>query len=248
MGLMSLMGLMAHAQFGDYGVKGGFGIATINDDLASKSPVLGANVGGYINYTFAQSQSVLAEIFYLQSGVNLVRRGSNFEEIRDMGNNLMIRTGYYHAWYAQVPILAAVHMELPVRQAGHVVGLYVGPAVSVGLFGRYADRKITPGVVSEEDNYDVSLNGSPKDRQVFTHINRFDVSAILGVSYERGPFTLSLFVDHGFMATSHGTDVIRLIENSQLAEGQKKVDVKIPNGNNNAVMFTVAYRLGSFSR
>ena len=244
MGILGIMG--AQAQFGDYGVKVGIGTATIQDDLATKSPVLGVNVGGYINYTFAQSESVLAEIFYLQTGLNLVRRGSNFEEIREHANDMMERRGYYHAWYAQLPILAGVHMELPIRQAGHVVGFYLGPAVSVGLFGSYADRKVTPYNPSYTANYDVSIHGSAADRQVFNHLRRLDVSAVVGLSYEYRDFTLSIFIDHGFLATSEGEDVLRLIENTQ--SNNTTVNVKIPNGNNNAVMFSVAYRLGSLSK
>ncbi|MBR5093263.1 MAG: PorT family protein [Bacteroidales bacterium] len=247
--LMSLMGMMgAHAQFGDYGVKVGIGTATIQDDLITKSPVFGLNVGGYIDYTFAKSQSVLAEIFYLQTGLNLIHRGSNFEEIHEYANDLMIRTGSFHAWYAQIPILAGVHMELPIRKAGHVVGFYLGPAISVGLFGNYADRKVTPYSANYDANYDVDVNGTPADRAVFNHINRFDLGAIIGLSYEYRDFTVSLFLDHGFLATSEGEDVLRIIDNNMSGNNNKKINVKIPNGNNNAVMLSVAYRLGTISK
>ena len=239
---------ICQAQFGDYGVKVGVGSATIVDDLSTKSPVLGLNVGGYVNYTFAQSESVLAEIFYLQSGLNLIRRGSHFEEVREFANDISVRQGHYYTWYAQVPILAGVHMELPIRQAGHIVGIYLGPAVSVGLFGDYADRKVTPFNPSYAANYDVSKSGSAKMRDPFSHINRLDVSAVLGVSYEYHDFTFSLFLDHGLLATSEGEDVLRIIENSQATNNAQKLNVKIPNGNNNAVMVSVAYRLGTISK
>ena len=47
MGVMGLMGLMgAQAQFADYGVRAGLGVATISDDLSTKSPrVSGAAFG-----------------------------------------------------------------------------------------------------------------------------------------------------------------------------------------------------------
>lgn len=247
MGLMGVMGNMAQAQFSDYGVKGGLGVATIDDDLTTTSPVLGVNVGGYVNFVFGQSKSVLAEIFYLQTGLNLIHRGNSFEEKHEEANDLMIRTGYNHAWYAQVPILAGVHMELPVRKAGHVVGLYAGPAVSVGLFGRHADRKITPGNPSPSANYDLDRDGTAADRDVFSHLNRLDIGAIVGLSYEYRNFTFSLFVDHGFMATSEGEDVLQIIENSQSSENNENTNFIIPNGNNNAVMFSVAYKLGNFN-
>jgi hypothetical protein len=247
LGLMGLMGIMgAQAQFGNYGVKVGIGMATVDDDLSSKSPILGASVGGYINYTFAQSESVLAETFFLQTGLNLTRRGGNFQEVLENGASLMFREGYYHSYYLQLPILACVHYELPIRSAGHVVGVFVGPAISFGLFGAYGDRRVTPGVASHSANYDVQVNGSDEDRQVFNHINRFDVDLILGLSYEHGPYTLSLYIDRGFLATSEGDDILRIIENS--APGSNKVDIKIPNGHNVAYMLSVSYSLGSFMK
>lgn len=244
MGLMGIMG--AQAQFGNYGVKVGVGMATVDDDLSSKSPILGASVGGYINYTFAQSESVLAETFFLQTGLNLTRRGGNFQEVLENGASLMFREGYYHSYYLQLPILACVHYELPIRASGHVVGVFLGPSVSFGLFGRYGDRRITPSVTSTAANYDVNFNGSADDRQVFNHINRLDVSAIIGISYEYKRLSASLYVDHGFLATSEGDDILRIIENNQ--SGSNKVDVKIPNGHNIAFMLSVGYSLGSFMK
>lgn len=245
MGLIGFMGNVAHAQFGDYGVKVGAGLATMDDDLGTKSPILGATVGGWINYTFLRSESVLAETFFLQTGLNLNRRGSVFEEHLEKESSLMYRHGSYHAYYLQLPILACMHYELPIRQPGHVLGVFLGPAVSFGVFGRYADRKITPSIPSPSANYDVDFNGTPEDRQVFNHINRLDVSAIVGISYEYGYFSASLYVDHGFLATSEGTDILRIIENQQ-SGNSSKVEVKIPNGHNVAYMLSVSYSLGSF--
>lgn len=242
---MGLMGLMsAQAQFGDYGVKAGIGLATMNDDLSTKSPVIGASIGGYLNYTFVKSASVLEETFFLQTGLNLTRKGSNFQEVLENGASLMFREGYYHAYYLQLPILACVHYELPIRSSGHVVGLFIGPAVSYGLFGRYGDRKITPGVTSPAANYDVNFNGTNEDRQVFNHLNRLDVSAIVGISYEYKHLRASFYIDHGFMATSEGDDILRILENGT----SNKVDVKIPNGNNVSYMLSIGYSLGSFMK
>ena len=245
--LLGLIGLMGNvqAQFGDYGVKVGLGWSSLEDDLATDSPVLSASIGGYINYTFAESESVLAEIFYLQSGLNIVRKGSNFAEHRENGNNIMARTGYYHPWYAQIPILACVHFELPIRQEGHSVNAFLGPAVSIGLFGGYGDRMITPGVPLPSANYDVNFNGSAADRAVFNHIKRIDVSAIAGLSYEYGDFTVSLYVDRGFIPTSSGVDILRIIETQQGGGSTTSdVNVKIPNGYNMSYMLSVSYRLG----
>ncbi len=237
----------AHAQFSDYGVKLAAGVATIEDDLATKAPLFGFNAGGYINFTLQNNPTVLAEIFYLQTGLNLVRRGASFEEIFENENTLSIRTGYYHTWYVQLPILAGVHLELPIREAGHIVGVFVGPTINYGVFGKYSDRKVSPGMSTYHDNYDVNFNGSPDDRKLFNHINRLDIGAILGISYERGPFTFTLFMDHGFMATSEGEDIIRLLD-QQTGAIAEDVNIKIPNGNNHSVMFGVSYKLGSLAK
>lgn len=250
MALMGLMGFMsAHAQFDDYGVKVALGSATLADDLGTKSPILGANVGGYINYTFKHSPTVLSEIFYLQTGLNFVRRGNTFQEVYEHGNTLAFREGFRHAYYVQLPVLAGVHMELPVRQAGHTVGFYLGPAVSFGVTGRYADRMITPSYTSRAANYDVNFSGNAYDRNLYTHINRLDVSAIIGLSYEYGDYTFSLFVDHGFIALYEEADVLRIINDAQAGITTNINDLpKTPGGNNNAVMFSVAYKLGSLMK
>ncbi len=239
------MGSVANAQWSDYGVKAGLGYASISDDLSTKSPIVGANLGGYVNLNFTNSQTVLGEIFYLQTGLNLVRRGSNFQVVLDHETTISIREGFYHAYYLQLPMLACVHMELPIRSAGHVVGIYAGPAFGFGLFGRCHDRMVAPYLPSYLVNYDTDFTGSAKDRAVFNHLRRFDISAIVGLSYEYKGFTVTLSVDHGFMATSKEQDILRIIENSQTGGNIK---VEIPNGNNVAYMLGIGYRLGSFQK
>lgn len=250
LGLIGLMGLVCNtsrAQFSDYGVRGSLGIATISDNLTTKSPILGVGVGGYINYTFAKSKSVLAEIFYLQTGLNIVRRGRNFEEVLEQNNNLHYCEGYCKAWYIQLPILAGVHMELPVRQEGHIVGVFLGPAISFGLFGSYTERMINPFYTDRSVNYDLSRYGTDADRRAFNHINRLDVSAIIGVSYEHGPLVLSLYVDHGFLPVSKESDPLRIIDNSQTTAANRISD-EISAGNNSAYMLSLSYRLGTFAK
>ena len=255
-GLMALMYGNTHAQqFGDYGINAGLGLATYTDDLSTKAPIMGASIGGYINFDFEAAENSMGEIFFLQTGLNLTRRGSVFQEVFENESTLSIREGYMHAYYAQIPILANLHIELPVRQAGHVVGVFAGPAVSVGLFGRYADRKVSPGKATYSDNYDIDVNGTSSDRAVFNHIKRIDISAIIGISYERGPFTFSLYVDHGFVATSNGEDILRIIENGQAQildqinnTNTKPISVEIPNGNNTAWMVGASYKIGSLPR
>lgn len=248
---MAMMGIMsAQAQFDDYGVRLGLGSATLADDLSTQRPILGVNAGAYITYSFKHSPTALAEIFYLQTGVNLVRRGNVFFEKYEKETTLVIRNGYHHIWYAQIPILAGVHFELPIREQGHIVGFYLGPAVSYGLFGSYADRMISPGISSRVANYDVNFSGTNADRKLFNHINQLDVSAIFGVTYERDKYTLSLFVDRGFMAVSEGTDVLRILENASTTgtntTNTNLSEATIPDGNNFAVMLSLSYKLGSF--
>ncbi len=230
---------ICHAQW-QFGAKAGLGYATITDDLSTKSPILGATVGGFANLTFAQSESMLAEIFYLQTGLNLNRRGSNFQVVMERDNTLSIREGYYHAYYAQIPILACVHMELPIRKAGHIVGVYLGPTINIGLFGRCKDRLVSPGISSYTGNYDLDIHGSAHDRAVFSHLKRFDLSAIVGASYEYKNYVVNLYVDYGFLPTSEETDIIRVIENS--SNSGSNIKIEIPNGYNIAYMLTVGYK------
>ena len=239
------------AQFGDYGVRVGLGHATIDDDMTTKSGLLGVGLGGYINYNF--TNTVLEEFFHLQSGISFNRRGSSFEEPLETGTNIMIREGYIHAWYAQIPVLACVHFELPIREVGHNVGFFIGPAINIGLFGPYNERKVTPFVSSLDANYDLRVNGTAADRDVFNHLKRFDISALLGLTYERGNFTFSAYLDHGFLATSTGVDVLRVLENNNstntgTTENNKEIDINIPNGNNVAYMFAVSYKFGILSK
>ena len=244
-GLLGLTGNMARAQFADYGVKGGLGLATISDDLSTKSPILGATVGGYINFTFHNTETILGEFLYLQSGLNLNRRGSNFHEVLENENTLSVRDGYYHAYYLQLPVLVGLRLELPIRQPGHIAGIIVGPAVNYGLFGRCKDRMITPGNPSAATNYDYDITGTAKDRAVFNHLERFDVSVIAGFTYEYGPWKAMLYLDHGFMATSTEPDILRIITQN-MGQGESNLKTDIPNGNNTAFMLSIGYALGNF--
>lgn len=248
MGLMGLMGVMgAQAQFADYGVRAGLGLATISDDLSTKSPILGATVGGYINYSFRNTQTILGEFLYLQSGLNLNRRGSNFHEVLENENTLSVRDGYYHAYYLQLPLLVGFHFELPVRQAGHIAGIIVGPAFDFGLFGRCKDRVVSPGNPSPIANYDYDITGTAADRDVFNHLRRIDVSAIVGFTYEYGPWSAMLYMDHGFIATSTEPDILRIITQSMEQGSDNNLKTDIPNGNNTAFMLSIGYALGNFN-
>lgn len=275
-GLLSITGNMARAQFADYGVRVGAGLATISDDLSTKSPIIGATVGGYINFTFHNTQSIAGEFLYLQSGLNLNRRGSNFHEVLENENTLSVRDGFYHAYYLQLPVLVGFRLELPVREPGHIAGIFVGPAVNYGLFGRCKDRVVTPGNPSPATNYDNSIINTPsftisdnmseaevaavraaevaakaearRQRAVFNHLRRLDVGVVVGFTYEYGPWSAMLYMDHGFMATSTEPDILRIITQSmdQSGSGNGSLKTEIPNGNNTAFMLSIGYALGNF--
>ena len=225
--LMAVMATTAQAQFLNYGVRAGVGFATHVDDLADNSPILAANVGGFVSFGFTQSESLLAENFCLQTGLNLIRRGSKFQE--GLETSMSIREGKYDALYAQIPILATVRYELPIRQPGHFGLLSVGPAVNFGLIGKYQDRKFTRGLPQRDQNYIFDL-------PAFDVMNRLDISFLFGVGYEYEDLSVMLQLDYGFMAVTDSPDVLKRIadENSNAI---------VPLGNNIALLLTIGYQI-----
>ena len=225
--LMAVMATTAQAQFLNYGVRAGVGFATHVDDLADNSPILAANVGGFVSFGFTQSESLLAENFCLQTGLNLIRRGSKFQEVLE--TSMSIREGKYDALYAQIPILATVRYELPIRQPGHFGLLSVGPAVNFGLIGKYQDRKFTRGLPQRDQNYIFDL-------PAFDVMNRLDISFLFGVGYEYEDLSVMLQLDYGFMAVTDSPDVLKRIadENSNAI---------VPLGNNIALLLTIGYQI-----
>lgn len=216
----------SRAQFINYGVRAGVGIATHVDDLAINSPILAANIGGFVSFGFTQSQSLLAENFYLQTGINLVRRGSNFREVLEMA--MSIREGYYDAWYAQIPILATFHYEMPIREPGHFALLSIGPAVNVGLLGNFYDKKFSRGLPQEAWNYEIN-------EPVFNFANRLDVDFLLGVGYEHQDLSVMLQLDYGFLAVAETPDALKRINGVD-------ENATVPMGNNFALLLTVGYQ------
>lgn len=224
--LVAALSTASHAQFLNYGVRAGVGFATHVDDLAINSPILAANIGGFVSFGFTQSQSLLAENFYLQTGLNLIRRGSNFREILEMA--MSIREGYYDAWYAQIPILATFHYELPIREPGHFALLSVGPAVSVGLLGNFYDKKFSRGLPQEAWNYEIT-------EPVFNVANRLDVDFLLGVGYEYQDLSVMLQLDYGFLAVAEAPDALKRIMGVD-------ENATVPMGNNFALLLTLGYQ------
>jgi hypothetical protein len=224
--LLFTLSLTAQAQFLSYGFRGGVGMGVHLDDLATNRPILAANVGGFVNFGFTNSQSLLAENFYLQTGLNLIRRGSNFEEVLE--SIMSIRKGTFDAWYVQLPVLAMFRYEMPIREPGHYALLSLGPAVSYGLFGTLHDVKITPRLPQSDWNYDIT-------QPVFDVQSPLDVSFLFGVGYEYQDLTAMLQLDYGLTAVSSSPDALNI---SQDAERIKTV----PIGSNFAILLTIGYQ------
>lgn len=219
----------SQAQLLNWGVRGGAGIARYADNLSgSSTPVLAANVGAFITFGFTNSQSVMADNFCLQTGLNIIRRGTRFEDVLESGLNMSIRNGYYNTWYAQIPILATIRYELPIRQPGHRMLISVGPAVSYGLFGTAYDRKISRGMPQRSWNYEVT-------EDAFKTLDRLDVNALIGVGYEYEDLSVMLQFDYGFLSTHSSVDALSAADNQNTTD-------KVNFGNNWALLLTVGYQ------
>lgn len=216
----------AQAQFLNFGFRGGVGMGVHLDDLADNSPILAANVGGFVTFGFTNSQSMLGENLRLQTGLNLIRRGSKFQEVLE--DIMSIRRGTYDAWYVQLPILAMFRYELPVREPGHFALLSFGPAVNYGVFGNLHDRKITPRLPQSDWNYDVNV-------KVFDVLAPLDVDFLLGAGYEFQDLSVMLQLDYGFMAVTTEPDALNISQ-------EDKVIKNVPMGNNFALLLTVGYQ------
>jgi len=222
----------AQAQLLNYGFKGGMGFGVHVDDLATNRPILAANVGGFVSFGFTNSQSLLGQNLMIQTGLNLIRRGSKFEEVLE--SVMSIREGSYHAYYLQLPILATIRYELPIREPGHFGLLSVGPAVNYGLFGWADDRKISRGYPQSDWNYKV------EDAPVFDYLDRLDVSFLLGVGYEWQDLSVMLQLDYGFLAVRSEVDVLKTDQESSNYHTSNVLVV--PQGNNFALLLTVGYQ------
>ena len=224
--LLFTLSLTAQAQFLSYGFRGGVGMGVHLDDLATNRPILAANVGGFVNFGFTNSQSLLAENFCWQTGLNLIRRGSNFEEVLE--SIMSIRNGTFDAWYVQLPVLAMFRYEMPIREPGQYALLSLGQAVSYGLFGTLHDVKITPRLPQSDWNYDIT-------QPVFDVQSPLDVSFLFGIGYEYQDLTAMLQLDYGLTAVSSSPDALNI---SQDAERIKTV----PIGSNFAILLTIGYQ------
>jgi len=222
----------SQAQLLNFGFRGGVGMGVHVDDLATNRPILAANVGGFVSFGFTNSQSFFAQNLMVQTGLNLIRRGSKFEEVLE--SVMSIREGSHSVYYLQLPVLATFRYELPIREPGHFGLLSVGPAVSYGLFGWTNDRKISQGYPQNDWNYRI------ENDPVFNHLNRLDVSFILGVGYEWQDLSVMLQVDYGFLAVKDEVDVLKTDSESQSYHTSDVL--MVPQGNNFALLLTVGYQ------
>ncbi len=248
-----ILSVSVQAQFVRYGARLGGGVSYVSDDLLTHSSIFGANVGGYVDYMFTEWKNPWAENIYLEFGLNVVRRGTNFEQV--WTNMLSVRQGYYHNWYVQVPVFAGFKWEIPQLPAGNYVNFFLGPTFNVGVFGRLWDRKVTPGMPQISNNYDTYLSSNKDDRRSFKHMRRFDVGFVLGVGYQWHNFTFDIFMDHGFIALMKKDDVLSGVVVNQnngtdpTGEGTTTTETAEPEnrnaytGTNQAFMISIGYQL-----
>ncbi|MBQ9473245.1 MAG: PorT family protein [Bacteroidales bacterium] len=196
----------ARGQFTHYEMTFGVGLGSTCDELFSKSAIAALNIGPAFHYSFQDMQAFFADNLYMEIFPNLARRGGRWEQVwYDMGS---IRKGYYHAWYLQCPVTLGYKFELPIRQAGHNVGLFIGPAPSIGLLGRFWDRQVSPGMPQTDVNYDTDRDPDKKITHVFKHIRRWDVSLLFGATYRHRNLTVNLYYDHGFAPLLYQEDAL----------------------------------------
>lgn len=226
--LFTLTAMFAHAQWAEYGFRAGIGPASISDDILMRRGVTGYNFTAYINYGFSQTESYLRDIFYFQPGLSLVKRGGYFAQTYSGYTMGAIREGFFDLWYVQLSVLASFKFDLPYipyvkgRPSLH---LYVGPAVSYGVFGDARERKVAPMYPQETENYDHENKG-------FEVVNPLDVNGIFGIGVHWRGFTFDMYYDHGFMVLYDEYDISDL-------DGKRKSF----SGNNQAFIFALGYQL-----
>ena len=200
---MTLSGVSV-AQITNFGIRVGGGLSTIYDDLTKKTPIIGASAGAFITIEFKEMRSPLAYIFYIQTGLNVVRRGGYFREDFDQPYSLpSVHEGGYDALYGQLPILLNFHIEIPGSRRTQFAKIFLGPAISCGFYGTYDDRKVTPHLPQSDINYKIH------NANAFDHLNRIDVEAIFGIGYEYKQWDFNIYIDHGFLSAKDEPDATK---------------------------------------
>ncbi|MBR1793533.1 MAG: PorT family protein [Bacteroidales bacterium] len=223
----------ANAQFTNIGFRVGAGLSTLTDDLTEKTPISSISGGIYTTYEFNKVHSLISEVFYVQLGVNFVRRGGKYEEVFNLGSNLSSQhTGSIDAWYVQVPLLANLRLELPLKKRKHYARAFFGPAVSIGVLGKYNEQKVTPYQDSRKINFKIAGEGA------FDYLNRIDAELIAGLGYEHKNITISIYVDHGFLSVMDEPDILRTLES-----GNPDEPVMHAGSSLSAYMISFSYRI-----
>lgn len=240
-----LLSTSVQAQWTHFGIKVGGGSSTHVDDLTTSGPILGLTLGAWAEYGFTEAEAMYADNFYIQTGLNYIRRGSHFEEVKEFGANFDTRIGFSHAWYLQLPVLACFRYELPIPEADHYITFHAGPAFSFGINGNYREQRINPFKPQDDYNYDTYFSDSPSDRRVFNHFRRPDVNVIFGIGYQHSFFAIDIYVDYGFLATSVDKDLLKTQEQADLEAQNLDSDIRTvaPNGNNCSVMAAFTWRI-----
>lgn len=232
---VALLTVSGRAQFTHFGFQVGGGYSYLADDIVSHGGKFGLNVGAFTTFDFSNARSVLANRFYLESGLYLVRRGGQDEAVFVISDGVsMTHRGSIDAWYLQIPLLASLRLELPVRKAGQYVTAFVGPAFSLGLFGSYEKSSEDTGHANADVNYRES------DNKVFDHIRRYDVSVLAGVGYQYKNWFARVWIDYGFLAIDEGKDILRELENVQTGASNSTA---IPNANIVSYMLGIGYQI-----
>ena len=218
------------AQWLNYDFHMAFGYSHLTDDLISKGGIMGFSAGAYATIGFTDSRSVLADIFTLQTGLNLTRKGGRLYDEQHTGAFTSIRNVCYSGWYAQIPVLANFRFELPFKAPEHYAKFFVGPAVSIGIFGHFNDRMVSPGRPQVSWNYDIHNDPA------FKHMNRIDVELIAGIGYQWRNYVANLYVDYGFLSIGSTPDVLRGLE-------ENPSRLNNPDGNTVMFMLSLGYQL-----
>ncbi len=246
--LLSLLmaGSVAQAQLTHYGARIGLGASFVSDDLLTKAPIVGGDLGGFLNFSLPGRNNAFADNLYFQTGLYLTRRGTRFDQ--EFVGMRSYREGRYIAYYAQLPILVAWRWEMPLAVADQYLNFYFGPTFNVGLFGDMWDRRITPGYPQTSVNYDTHVTGGPDADKIFKHISRFDVSLKVGFGYQFGNFTYDFYWDHGFVTLKKEPDVLNNLdrdnfENGNNADATKPKERNGYTGVNNIFMISIGYMI-----
>lgn len=200
-----LVPVASRAQFTRFGAQLGNGVSYVSDDLLLSKPIFGFQLGGYVDYEFTNWKNPWSENLYIRIGLNFTRRGTQLEQVWVLQKS--IRQSFLHNWYAQIPVYVGFRYEIPSLLAGNYVNFFFGPTFNVGLYGRYRDRQVMPGMPQASNNYDTFVTGTKDDRSSFKHIRRFDGS-VVGAGYQWRNYSVDLIWDHGFVPLLRKDDVL----------------------------------------